>query len=160
MLPFFHSFGYTVTLWAPLQIGASLVYHADPRQAARSASCAGRTNAPSTSRRRRSCASDLRKCEPDDFRTLRILICGAEKLPQSLAQDFEKKFGVLPLEGYGCTELSPVAATNLPDKVIDGFRQVMNKPGTVGQPLPGVAARVVDPETLRDRCRSARRGCC
>src|SRR5262249_14727570 len=33
VLPFFHSFGYTVTLWGPLQIGASAVYHADPRQA-------------------------------------------------------------------------------------------------------------------------------
>ena len=74
-------------------------------------------------------------------------MCGAEKLPQALAQDFEKKFGVLPLEGYGCTELSPVAAANLPDKVINGFRQIMNKPGTVGQPMPGVAARVVDPDT-------------
>src|SRR6185312_4784678 len=33
VLPFFHSFGYTVTLWTPLQVGASTVYHADPRQA-------------------------------------------------------------------------------------------------------------------------------
>ena len=55
----------------------------------------------------------------------------------------------MPLEGYGCTELSPVAATNLPDKEIDGFRQICNKPGTVGQPMPGVAARMVDPDTMQ-----------
>jgi len=83
----------------------------------------------------------LRKCGPEDFKTLRILICGAEKLPQAVAQDFEKKFGVLPLEGYGCTELSPVVSTNVPDWEQRGVRQVGNKPGTIGQPIPGVAAR-------------------
>src|SRR5262249_15981503 len=60
---------------------------------------------------------------------------------------FEQKFGVLPLEGYGCTELSPVASANLPDEVVEGLRHVANRPGTVGQPVPGVAARVVHPET-------------
>jgi acyl-[acyl-carrier-protein]-phospholipid O-acyltransferase / long-chain-fatty-acid--[acyl-carrier-protein] ligase len=147
VLPFFHSFGYTVTLWAPLQVGASVIYHADPRQAkeigelCRTHKCSIYV---STATFLRFC---LRKCEPDDFRTLRILICGAEKLPVSLAQEFERKFGVLPLEGYGCTELSPVAASNLPDVELDGVRQIANKPGTVGQPLPGVAARVVHPDT-------------
>ncbi len=148
VLPFFHSFGYTVTLWAPLQVGASVIYHADPRQAkeigelCRNHRC---TVFLSTATFLRFC---LRKCEPDDFKTLRLLMCGAEKLPQTLAQDFEKKFGVLPMEGYGCTELSPVAAANLPDKEIAGFRQICNKPGTVGQPVPGVAARTVDPDTM------------
>ena len=160
VLPFFHSFGYTVTLWAPLQVGASTVYHADPRQAKEIGELCRKHRCTlflSTATFLRFC---LRKCEPDDFKTLRILMCGAEKLPQTLAQEFEKKFGVLPLEGYGCTELSPVAAANVPDKVIAGFRQIGNKPGTVGQPVPGVAARTVDPETMRDRCRSARRACC
>jgi acyl-[acyl-carrier-protein]-phospholipid O-acyltransferase/long-chain-fatty-acid--[acyl-carrier-protein] ligase len=149
VLPFFHSFGYTVTLWAPLQIGASCVYHADPRQAKEIGELSRTQKATiyaTTATFLRFC---LRKCEPEDFKTLRILICGAEKLPQSVAQDFEKKFGVLPLEGYGCTELSPVATTNVPDKVIHNFRQVMNKHGTVGQPVPGVAARTVDPDTMQ-----------
>jgi len=90
----------------------------------------------------------LRRCEPGDFNTLRILMCGAEKLPQSLAQEFEQKFGVQPLEGYGCTELSPAAAANVPDWEANGTRQLGTKPGTIGRPLPGVAARLVDPETL------------
>ncbi len=97
VLPLFHSFGYTVTLWAPLQIGASSVYHADPRQAkdigelCKSQRCTIYVSTATFLR------FMLRKCEADDFRTLRILICGAEKLPQSAAQDFETKFGVLPL---------------------------------------------------------------
>ncbi len=147
VLPFFHSFGYTVTLWAPLQVGASVLYHPDPRQAREIGELCrthGCTLYLSTATFLRYC---LRKCEPDDFRTLRVLICGAEKLPVSLSQEFERKFGVLPMEGYGCTELSPVASTNLPDVEIDGVRQVMNKPGTVGQPIPGVSARIVHPDT-------------
>jgi acyl-[acyl-carrier-protein]-phospholipid O-acyltransferase/long-chain-fatty-acid--[acyl-carrier-protein] ligase len=148
VLPFFHSFGYTVTLWAPLQIGASAVYHPDPR-AAREIGELCRTHKCNifltTPTFLRFC---LKKCEPDDFKSLRILITGAEKLPLSLAQEFEKRFGVLPHEGYGCTELAPVAAANMPDLVVDGHKQIANKPGTIGQPLPGIAARTVDPDTL------------
>ena len=149
VLPLFHSFGYTVTLWTPLQIGASTHYHADPRQAKEIGELCKQQRCTIYLSTATFLRFMLRKCESDDLKTLRILICGAEKLPQATVQDFEKKFGVLPLEGYGCTELSPVAAANLPDKVVDGFRQVMNKPGTVGQPLPGVAARLVDPDTLQ-----------
>ncbi|HEY7330564.1 MAG TPA: AMP-binding protein [Gemmataceae bacterium] len=147
VLPFFHSFGYTVTLWAPLQVGASVLYHPDPRQAKEIGELCRKYRCTlylSTATFLRFC---LRKCEADDFRPLRVLICGAEKLPVSLAQEFERKFGMLPMEGYGCTELSPVASTNLPDLEVEGVRHVSNKPGTVGQPIPGVAARIVHPET-------------
>jgi acyl-[acyl-carrier-protein]-phospholipid O-acyltransferase/long-chain-fatty-acid--[acyl-carrier-protein] ligase len=147
VLPFFHSFGYSVALWAPLQVGASAVYHADPRQAKEIGElCRGhRCNIYiSTATFLRFC---LRRCDKDDFRTLRILVCGAEKLPQSLAAEFEAKFGVLPVEGYGCTELSPVVSTNLPDVDVEGFVLVNNKPGTIGPPLAGVASRVVHPDS-------------
>jgi acyl-[acyl-carrier-protein]-phospholipid O-acyltransferase/long-chain-fatty-acid--[acyl-carrier-protein] ligase len=147
VLPFFHSFGYTVTLWAPLQVGASVLYHADPRQAKEIGELC-RTHRCSlylsTATFLRFC---LRKCQANDFQSLRVLICGAEKLPVSLAQEFERKFGVLPMEGYGCTELSPVASTNMPSQEVDGILHIINKPGTVGQPIPGVAARIVHPDT-------------
>ena len=91
VLPFFHSFGYAVTLWAPLQIGASSVYHADPR-AAREIGELCRTHLctlfVTTPTFLRFC---LKKCEENDFKSLRLLVTGAEKLPQSLAQDFEKR---------------------------------------------------------------------
>jgi acyl-[acyl-carrier-protein]-phospholipid O-acyltransferase/long-chain-fatty-acid--[acyl-carrier-protein] ligase len=148
ILPFFHSFGYTVTLWVVLQVGAFVVYHVDPRQAkeigelARKFEC---TIFLATPTFLRFC---LKRCDPGDFAKLRILMCGAEKLTPSLAQEFKEKFGVLPLEGYGCTELSPAAVVNVPDQEMDGFRQVGNKPGTIGQPIPGVAARIVNPDTF------------
>jgi acyl-[acyl-carrier-protein]-phospholipid O-acyltransferase/long-chain-fatty-acid--[acyl-carrier-protein] ligase len=148
ILPFFHSFGFTVTLWVPLQVGLSSLYQADPRQAketgelCRTYRCNILLTTPTFLR------FCLKRCEPGDFTTLRILFCGAEKLPPSLARDFEKKFRVLPLEGYGCTELSPVAAANVPDWQEGSARQIGNKAGTIGQPVPGVAAKVVDPETF------------
>jgi acyl-[acyl-carrier-protein]-phospholipid O-acyltransferase/long-chain-fatty-acid--[acyl-carrier-protein] ligase len=148
ILPLFHSFGYTVTIWVPLLVGASVVYYPDPRQAVeigqlcRTYRC---TLYLSTATFLRFC---LKRCEPGDFSSLRLLICGAEKLPQSLAQEFHQKFSVMPLEGYGCTELSPVAAANVPDWSGPGARQLGNKPGTIGRPIPGVAARIVDPDTF------------
>src|SRR5262249_21325328 len=145
ILPFFHSFGYTVTLWVPLQVGTSVVYYADPRQAREIGELCRKHRCTlflATPTFLRFC---LRRCEPGDFTTLRILMCGAEKLSQCLAQEFKEKFGFLPLEGYGCTELAPVAAANVPDQEMDGFRQVGNRPGTIGQPVPGVAVKIVDP---------------
>jgi acyl-[acyl-carrier-protein]-phospholipid O-acyltransferase/long-chain-fatty-acid--[acyl-carrier-protein] ligase len=146
ILPFFHSFGYTVTLWTALQVGASLVYFPDPRAAKEIGELSKKyrcTLFVSTPTFLRFC---LKRCQPDEFATMRMLICGAEKMPQALAQEFQQKFGVLPLEGYGCTELAPVASTNLPDRVIKGVRYVLTKSGSIGQPIPGVAVKVVNPD--------------
>lgn len=150
VLPFFHSFGYTVTLWTPLQVGSSTVYHADPRQAreigelCRQHRCTIYLTTPTFLR------FCLKKCDPEDFRTLRLLICGAEKLAQTLARDFQQRFGLVPLEGYGCTELTPVTSTNLPDEELAGVKRILNRPGTIGPPIPGVAGKVVHPETRRE----------
>jgi acyl-[acyl-carrier-protein]-phospholipid O-acyltransferase/long-chain-fatty-acid--[acyl-carrier-protein] ligase len=150
VLPLFHSFGFSVTMWVPLQVGASIAFNPDPRQGrqigalCRKCQCTIFVTTPTFLR---FCA---KRCEPEDFKSLRLLTCGAEKLPASLAQQFQEKFGILPMEGYGCTELSPAAIINVPDQEMDGFRQIGHKSGTIGQPLPGVAARVVDPETFQD----------
>lgn len=150
ILPFFHSFGYTVTLWVPLQVGASTVYHANPLQQreigelCKKHACTIFLSTPTFLR------GYLRRCEPDDFKTLRIIVCGAEKMPPTLAAEFKQKFGVEPLEGYGCTELSPVASVNVPDWTDGSTTQKGNKSGTIGQPIPGVAARIVHRETLQD----------
>jgi len=150
ILPLFHSFGYTVTLWVPLQVGASVVYHANPLQTreigelCKKHQCTIFLSTPTFLR------AYLRRCEADDFRTVRILVCGAEKLPPSLAQEFKQKFGVEPMEGYGCTELSPVGAVNVPDYQEGNVKQVGHKLGTIGQPVPGVAARIVHRETMQD----------
>jgi acyl-[acyl-carrier-protein]-phospholipid O-acyltransferase/long-chain-fatty-acid--[acyl-carrier-protein] ligase len=89
----------------------------------------------------------LRGCAAEDFGSLRVVMAGAEKLPERLATAFEDKFGIRPLEGYGCTECAPVVAVNAPDFRAPGFRQVGAKRGTIGHPLPGVCVRIVNPTT-------------
>mgnify|MGYP005844619199 CR=1 FL=1 len=147
-LPYFHSFGYTVCLWAPAIVGMEAVFFPDPRQAKEVGELCQKYQCSIMLGTATFLRFYLRRSGRDDFRSLRLLICGAEKLPIKLAQEFFDRFGVWPLEGYGCTELSPVVCTNLHDVTIGGMKQTANILGTVGQPLPGQIARTFDPETL------------
>jgi acyl-[acyl-carrier-protein]-phospholipid O-acyltransferase / long-chain-fatty-acid--[acyl-carrier-protein] ligase len=89
-----------------------------------------------------------RRCTPEQFSSLRIVLTGAEKLPARLAQAFEDHFGVAPVEGYGVTECAPVISVNCPDFRAAGFFQPASRRGTVGQPLPGVSVQIVDPDSF------------
>ena len=88
-----------------------------------------------------------RRCTKEQFASLRYVIAGAEKLREQIAKGYQEKFGITIFEGYGCTELSPVVAVNTPDVVHDKEKQTGHKPGTVGHPLPGVATKVIDPDS-------------
>jgi acyl-[acyl-carrier-protein]-phospholipid O-acyltransferase/long-chain-fatty-acid--[acyl-carrier-protein] ligase len=146
VLPMFHSFGYTATLWTALTLDPKAVYHYTPLEAREIGRLCRRhaatilVSAPTFLR------SYLRRCEPEDFRTLDIVIVGAERLPPALADAFQERFGVRPTEGYGATELSPVVAVNVPSSRDTGGGQG-SREGTVGRALAGIAVRVVDPET-------------
>ena len=94
--------------------------------------------------------SYLRRCEPEDFAKLEVVVTGAEKLAPEVADAFQQKFGVRPVEGYGATELSPVVSANIPPARAIGKQQMGIKAGTVGQPLPGIAAKVVDLDSGAD----------
>jgi acyl-[acyl-carrier-protein]-phospholipid O-acyltransferase/long-chain-fatty-acid--[acyl-carrier-protein] ligase len=89
-----------------------------------------------------------RACRPEDFGSLQYVVSGAERLPERVARAFEEHFGITPLEGYGLTECAPVVAVNSHDFRAAGFRQVGAKRGRIGHPLPGVAVRIVDPESF------------
>jgi acyl-[acyl-carrier-protein]-phospholipid O-acyltransferase/long-chain-fatty-acid--[acyl-carrier-protein] ligase len=147
ILPFFHSFGYTVTLWGALLAQARTVYHADPRAAKEIGELCRTHGCTLMAATATFLRMYLRRCQPDDFKTMRLLVCGAEKLPPALIDEFKAKFGVEPREGYGCTELSPVVSVNIPDVIVNGVRQIGTKIGTIGHPLPGVAAKIVDADT-------------
>ena len=147
VLPFFHAFGYTCTLWLPLVRGCAASYHPNPLDAARIADLVREHRCTLLIATPTFLLSYIRRAHPDDFRSVRHCLVGAEKLKERVAGMFKEKFGVLPLEGYGATELSPLAAANVPDVEIDRVRQIGNKPGSVGHPVPGVVMRVVDPDT-------------
>jgi len=150
ILPFFHSFGYTVTLWSVLTLDAQGIYHFSPleaRQVGKLCRKRGGTILIATPTFLR---SYVRRCAPEDFASLEVAVTGAEKLPPDVADAFEKRFGVRPLEGYGTTELSPVVSLNVPPSRLAGRFQLGPKEGTVGQPVPGVSAKVVDLDTGED----------
>ena len=98
VLPFFHSFGYTVCLWAPLAACATAIYFPDPRAAKEVGELARTHRATLMLATATFLRFYIRRCGAEDFRTIRILICGAEKLPVKLQDEFREKFGVQPLE--------------------------------------------------------------
>ena len=94
----------------------------------------------------------LRKAEPDQLRSLRLVITGAEKLPLDLAKAFEERFEQSVFEGYGLTETAPVVSVNLPEPQPtkpDEQVQPSSRLGSVGKMAPGIAAEIREPETDR-----------
>ena len=75
------------------------------------------------------------------------MVCGAEKLSSALADSFEEKFGVRPVEGYGCTELSPLVSVNVPDSRAAAIGQIERREGSVGRPIPDVVVKAVEPDS-------------
>jgi acyl-[acyl-carrier-protein]-phospholipid O-acyltransferase/long-chain-fatty-acid--[acyl-carrier-protein] ligase len=150
VLPFFHSFGYTATLWTVLRLPPKGVYHYDPRDARHVGEMCGKHRATILIATPTFLRFYLRRCQPEDFAALDVVLAGAEKVPKELCEAFEQKFGVRPVEGYGATELSPVVAVNIPPSRAAEKSQVTAKEGTVGRPLPGVAAKITDPESGRE----------
>jgi acyl-[acyl-carrier-protein]-phospholipid O-acyltransferase/long-chain-fatty-acid--[acyl-carrier-protein] ligase len=147
VLPLFHSFGFTITLWFPLLTGIGVIYHPNPMDARTMGTLVQTHRATMLISTPTFCQMYLRQVPAEAFATLRYAIVGAEKLRPELAQAFHEKYGVPLLEGYGCTEMGPVVAANVPDVVHGGQRQIGHQPGPVGHPIPGVAAKVVHPDT-------------
>ncbi len=147
ILPFFHSFGYLATLWFPAIHGAGVIFHPSPLDAAGIGDLIHRHQATVLLATPTFLQLYVRRCTPDQFGSLRIVLTGAEKLSDRLLMAFEERFGIRPIEGYGVTECSPVIAVNCPDYRAAGFFQPASRRGTVGQPLPGVSVRIVDPDT-------------
>lgn len=147
VLPFFHSFGFTGTLWFPLLSGFGVVYHANPMDAKTIGELVSKYRATILISTPTFYGGYLRRCTAEDFSSLRYAIVGAEKLREPLAKEFKEKYGLNLLEGYGCTEMAPVVSVNIPDVVDGDEHQTGFKPHTAGHPLPGVAVKTVDPAT-------------
>jgi acyl-[acyl-carrier-protein]-phospholipid O-acyltransferase/long-chain-fatty-acid--[acyl-carrier-protein] ligase len=149
ILPFFHSFGFTGTLALPLALGTGVVYHTSPLDAREIGELVSRYGVTFLLSTPTFLQGYIRRCEPEDFGSLDYALVGAEKLSERVAQAFEDKFGIRPLEAYGATECSPAVTVNSHDYRASGFRQVGAKRGKIGHPLPGISVRIVDPLTMR-----------
>jgi len=150
ILPFFHSFGFTGNLWLTLTHDMAITYHTNPLEARVIAKLCQKYKGTILISTPTFLRTYIKRCKPEELGTLDLVICGAEKLPRDVAQAFEDKFGAKVIEGYGTTELSPVVAANIPEhrSAMAGFAGI--KVGTVGHPVPGVAAKIVDPDTGED----------
>lgn len=147
VLPFFHSFGYTVCLWAAMSIDVKGVYHFNPLEAKVVGKLVKKHGGTVMLATPTFLRTYLRRCEPDELETLDAVVAGAEKLPKDLCDAFEAKFGIRPVEGYGTTELSPLVSANIPASRSPSRSASDCKEGTVGRPVPGISAKVTDLDT-------------
>ena len=113
-LPFFHSFGSTVTLWYPLIEGVPIVTYPNPLEVVKNAALIEQHKLTLLLVTPTFLRGYLRKAKPHQLRSLRLVITGAEKLPLDLAKSFEDRFKQKVFEGYGLTETAPVVSVNLP----------------------------------------------
>ncbi|MFO0774248.1 MAG: acyl-[ACP]--phospholipid O-acyltransferase [Nitrospiraceae bacterium] len=148
ILPFFHSFGYMLPFWLAIIHGLPVVYLPSPLDTTAVGEAMLKYRLTICIATPTFVQLYLRRCTPEQFGSLRVMLTGAEKLTERLAQTFQDRFGVRPLEGYGATECAPVISVGCPDFRAAGFFQPASRRGSVGQPLPGIAVRIVDPETF------------
>ena len=146
VLPMFHSFG-NLALWYSVGQGAGIVFHPNPLDAA----AVGHLVASHAATVLIATPTFLqlynRRCEPGQFGSLRLVLTGAEKLTDDLADAFAERFGLRPIQGYGATECSPAIAVCAPGYRAPGFYQSGSRRGSVGRPMPGVIVKIVDPDT-------------
>jgi len=143
ILPFFHSFGYTVTLWAVQALPPAGIYHFNPLEARQVGKMAEQYGASVLLATPTFLTTYIRRVEPKQFSKLEVVIAGAEKLPVSISDAFEERFGIRPVEGYGTTELSPLVSVNIPKTRDKSGRNAGLREGSVGQPVMDVQARIV-----------------
>jgi acyl-[acyl-carrier-protein]-phospholipid O-acyltransferase/long-chain-fatty-acid--[acyl-carrier-protein] ligase len=149
-LPVFHSFGFTVTLWYPILRGCRVVTLPSPLEtrkiveAIRDEKATVMVGAPTFIR------PFLKKATKEELASLDLVVTGAEKLPMDLYDAFLAQFGIEILQGYGLTETTPVSSVNQhhpPVTTSTAEHQDGKRTGSVGRLLPGMTARIVDPDT-------------
>jgi long-chain acyl-CoA synthetase len=141
-LPWYHSYGLTLTMVCSYLMGSSVVCIADPRDMKSlfadiqghggtllhcvPAIYAGMVNSPYV--------------DKFDLSSLKACSSGAAPLPPELAKAFEAKTGATLFEGYGLTETSPLATGNPSLKSLRKF-------GSIGVPISDTYLTILDIET-------------
>ena len=140
-LPTFHSFGLTVGALMPIYLGITAVLHPSPRQPHEIVRRIREKGATILLATDTFVSQYVRAAEDGDLSSLRLAVCGAERLRDETRQLIKRKYPVELLEGYGVTEASPVISANQPGA---------NRPGTVGHFLPQIEWRIEPVEGIRE----------
>jgi len=148
-LPLFHAFGY-MTMWMGLNHSLPLVLYPDPLDAISVGNIIKTHKVTMLWSTPTFLNIYLKKVAANMFGSLRFVITGSEKLPESISYAFHEHFGIRPVEGYGATECSPVISASTLDVRLPGIYQPGSVKGSVGQPLPGVRIKIVNPDTFEE----------
>jgi acyl-[acyl-carrier-protein]-phospholipid O-acyltransferase/long-chain-fatty-acid--[acyl-carrier-protein] ligase len=132
-LPTFHSFGLTVGSFMPLYLGLKTVLHPTPRQPHEIVRRIREHKATILLATDTFVSQYARTAEDGDLVSLRLAVCGAERLRDETRTMIKRRFSVELIEGYGLTEAAPVISANQPGR---------NRAGTVGHVLPAVETRI------------------
>jgi acyl-[acyl-carrier-protein]-phospholipid O-acyltransferase / long-chain-fatty-acid--[acyl-carrier-protein] ligase len=133
-LPTFHCFGLTGGVLMPLLTGMKAFQYPSPLHAKQIVELIHEVKASLLFATDTFLNQWARIAAPDDFASVQFVVAGAEKVKDETYHLYNTKFhGLKLLEGYGATEAAPVVAVNHPDR---------NRPGTVGQMLPGMEWRL------------------
>jgi acyl-[acyl-carrier-protein]-phospholipid O-acyltransferase/long-chain-fatty-acid--[acyl-carrier-protein] ligase len=147
-IPAYHPFGLTVTTIMPLVEGIPMACHSKPADSLGIAKAVARYSAtilpgsPGT--------LDLytrnNDIHPLMLNSLRLVVSGAEALPEDVRLQFELKFGKRIYEGFSLAEATAVAAVNIPDAMDTSDWKVQQGAiaGTLGMPLPGTSLKIID----------------
>lgn len=146
VMPFFHSYGYTATLWTALTLPPSGAYHFSPLDARQIGKLCKENHATILMTTPTFLRSYTKRCDEDQLNTLEVVFASAEKLSSDVADAFERKFGVRPMEAYGATELSPLVSVNVPPGRT-GNQPILCRDGSVGKPIPWVKTKLIDRDT-------------
>lgn len=146
-LPYFHSFGLTVCLWLPVTTGAKVTMIASPLDGAMALQALREDRLSVLVATPGFLQIYMRKGKKEDFASVRVVITGAEKLRDDVAEKFKTLSGLAIAEGYGCTELSPVVTINIANSRLELGIEVAER-GSIGPALEGICIKIVDPSTF------------
>ncbi|MBJ7449269.1 MAG: AMP-binding protein [Parachlamydiales bacterium] len=134
-LPPFHSFGFTITILLPILAGVRAVFYPDPTDSSRLAKAIEKWKVTLVCGSPTFVKNILRAGSPEQLRSVRMFVTGAEKAPKSLYEEVKSMNKEL-IEGYGSTECSPIVTFNRPGQPHNG----------VGQPIHYVDLAIYDME--------------
>jgi acyl-[acyl-carrier-protein]-phospholipid O-acyltransferase/long-chain-fatty-acid--[acyl-carrier-protein] ligase len=150
ILPLFHAFGYTATFWLAAYYGMGAAFHVSPLESQKIGELVEKFKCTIIFATPTFLNAYVKKCSVEQFASLRLVIAGAEKLKKAISNAFFEKFQKSVFEGYGATEVSPIVSLGISSYVDPKTKKMQfgNKLGTVGHPMPGIAAKIVNPDTF------------